>query len=157
MKLRRIVTGHDASGKAAVLFDSNVERVSKLRKGCTAGLVWSNEGFPVDNCVDFDEADRDVATSHPGGVVFRVIDYEPGVAPRSHRTQSMDYAVVLAGEICMELEPGSEVVLHAGDVLVQRGTIHNWINRGDKTCRIAFVLIDAAPISHGGKKLEATG
>jgi quercetin dioxygenase-like cupin family protein len=88
--------------------------------------------------------------------VFRVIEYSPGVAPRRHRTDSIDYAVVLKGEIDMELD-GTEVHLKAGDVLVQRGTIHNWVNRGTEPCVIAFVLVDAKPATAGGKALPAEG
>ena len=62
--------------------------------------------------------------------------------PRNHRTDSIDYAVVISGEIDMEMD-GTVVHLKAGDVLVQRGTIHNWINNGTETCVIAFVLISA--------------
>jgi quercetin dioxygenase-like cupin family protein len=82
--------------------------------------------------------------------VFRVIEYAPGVTPRNHRTDSIDYAVVLSGEIDMELDD-QLVHLGAGDVLVQRGTIHNWVNRSNAPCVIAFVLIDAKPIlpAHG--------
>jgi quercetin dioxygenase-like cupin family protein len=88
--------------------------------------------------------------------VFRIVHYEPGVAPRNHRTSSIDYAVVLASEIDMELDT-TTVTLHAGDVLVQRGTIHNWVNRGTAPCIIAFVLIDAKPVDSGGRQLEAVG
>jgi quercetin dioxygenase-like cupin family protein len=88
--------------------------------------------------------------------VFRVVRFEPGVVPRNHRTDSIDYAVVLDGEIDMDLD-GETVHLKAGDVLVQRGTIHNWINRGTKPCTIAFVLIDAKPVTAGGKRLDAIG
>ena len=90
------------------------------------------------------------------GTVFRIIEYAPGVAPRNHRTNSIDYAVVLSGEIEMEMD-GQVVALRAGDVLVQRGTIHDWINRSDKPCVIAFVLIDARPVELGGKTLPAHG
>jgi quercetin dioxygenase-like cupin family protein len=78
------------------------------------------------------------------------------VAPRNHRTDSIDYAVVLSGEIDMELTD-SVVHLKAGDVLVQRGTIHNWVNRGTQPCVIAFVLIDAKPVEADGKVLNAVG
>jgi quercetin dioxygenase-like cupin family protein len=74
-----------------------------------------------------------------------------------HRTDSIDYAVVLSGEIDMQLDDGTEVHLRAGDVLVQRGTIHNWINRGTAPCVMAFTLIDAKPVEVGGKMLHATG
>ena len=76
------------------------------------------------------------------GSVFRVIEFEPGVAPRNHRTDSIDYAVVMSGEIDMEMDD-TVVHLKAGDVLVQRGTIHNWVNNGTAPCVIAFVLIGA--------------
>jgi quercetin dioxygenase-like cupin family protein len=93
----------------------------------------------------------------PNGTVFRVIEFSPGSAPRVHRTDSIDYAVVIAGEIDMELDDGKEVHLKAGDVLVQRGTIHNWVNRGTRPCVMAFVLIDAKPVTVGGKTLHAEG
>jgi quercetin dioxygenase-like cupin family protein len=78
------------------------------------------------------------------------------VSGRNHRTDSIDYAVVMAGEIEMDLD-GEVVKLKAGDVLVQRGTIHNWINRGTEACVIAFVLVSAKPVTVGGKTLNAHG
>ena len=74
--------------------------------------------------------------------MFRVIAFEPGVAPRNHRTDSIDYAVVISGEIDMAMDD-TVVHLQAGDVLVQRATIHNWVNNGTQPCVIAFVLISA--------------
>jgi quercetin dioxygenase-like cupin family protein len=73
--------------------------------------------------------------------------YAGGMTGRMHRTSSLDYGVVLGGSIVLQLEDGAEVVLEAGDVLVQRGTAHNWINRGSEPCTMAFVLIDALPLS----------
>src|ERR1041384_2230281 len=101
-------------------------------------------------------AAREVATTDQNGTVFRIVEYAPGVAPRNHRTESIDYAVVLAGEIDMELE-GETVRLRAGDVLVQRGTVHNWVNRGTAPCVIAFVLVAAKPVERNGRKLNAVG
>jgi quercetin dioxygenase-like cupin family protein len=74
---------------------------------------------------------------------MRIIRYEPGVAKRWHRTDSIDYAVVLSGEIYMQLDE-EEVHLKAGDVMIQRGTMHNWVNRGTEPCLIAFILIATA-------------
>ena len=71
--------------------------------------------------------------------------YDPGVAPRMHRTDSVDYGVVVSGEIDMELDNETTVTLRAGDMLVQRGTMHNWINRGTEPCVVAFCLIAARP------------
>ena len=91
------------------------------------------------------------------GTVFRIVRYEPGVTPRNHRTDSIDYAVVISGAIEMELDDGVIVKLKAGDVLVQRGTIHNWVNRGTEPCVVAFVLISAKPVTANGKPLNAEG
>jgi len=88
--------------------------------------------------------------------VFRILELAPGVSPRNHRTDSIDYAVVMSGEVDMVLDD-TTVPLKAGDVLVQRGTIHSWINRGTVPCVIAFVLIAANPVSVGGKVLHAQG
>ncbi|MCP2091739.1 UNVERIFIED_ORG: mannose-6-phosphate isomerase-like protein (cupin superfamily) [Paraburkholderia sediminicola] len=99
---------------------------------------------------------RQVATGHPNGTVFRVIEYSPGVAPRNHRTETIDYAVVISGEIDMEID-GAEVHLKAGDVLVQRGTIHDWINRGMEPCVIAFVLIAAGTLTFPDQNMAAIG
>ncbi|MFM0262812.1 cupin domain-containing protein [Paraburkholderia sediminicola] len=154
--IRRVVTGHDANGKACVAIDEQVSNIVSLREGATASVIWSTEGFPADNTEQEDGARRPVATAHPDGTVFRVIEYAPGVIPRNHRTDSIDYAIVLSGEIDMDLD-GNEVHLKAGDVLVQRGTIHDWINRGTVPCVIAFVLIAAKPVSLAGDELRATG
>ena len=155
-KLRRIVTGHDQNGRAIVKIDDQVRNVISSRPGASSSVVWSTAGFPVDNTDELDGALRKVQTSEAEGTVFRVVRYEPGVAPRNHRTDSMDYAVVISGEIDMELD---ETVVHlqAGDVLVQRGTIHNWVNRGSEPCVIAFVLIGAKPVTAGGRTLHAAG
>jgi mannose-6-phosphate isomerase-like protein (cupin superfamily) len=110
----------------------------------------------VNNSGNEDESARPVGTPPPEGTVLRIIEYGPGVAPRNHRTSTIDYAVVISGEIDMELDEGT-VHLKSGDVLVQRGTIHNWVNRGSEPCVIAFVLIAAHPVTRGGKTLDAMG
>jgi quercetin dioxygenase-like cupin family protein len=104
---------------------------------------------------DKDGGSREVATTDPKGTVFRLVEYGPGVAPRNHRTESIDYAIVMSGEIDMDLD-GTRVHLKAGDVLVQRGTIHNWNNRGTEPCVVAFVLVAAKPVERGAKLLTAT-
>ena len=153
---RRVITGHDASGKAKVLIDEVVKNVGSARPGAQASVIWSTEGFPVDNNGDADTSSRKVGTTLANGCVFRVVEFSPGVAARNHRTNSIDFAVIISGEIDMELDD-SEVHLKAGDVLVQRGTIHNWVNRGSAPCVIAFCLVDAKPVTAGGKTLHAHG
>jgi len=156
LNVRRVVTGHDANGRAVVLIDEAVKNIASSRPGQSASVIWTTERFPVDNNGDADTSTRKVGTTLSNGCVFRVVEFGPGVSPRNHRTDSIDFAVVMAGEIDMELDD-SEVHLKAGDVLVQRGTIHNWVNRGKEPCVIAFALVDAAPVKVGGKTLNAVG
>ncbi len=156
MKIRRVVTGHDEHGRAVVAIDEICKNVVSRRPQHESCMIWSTGSFPSDNSDDRDGGGREVATTDPNGTVFRVIEYGPGVAPRNHRTESIDYAVVLSGEIDMQLE-GAEVHLRQGDVLVQRGTVHNWVNRGASPCVIAFVLVAAKPVERGEKLLRALG
>jgi mannose-6-phosphate isomerase-like protein (cupin superfamily) len=165
---RRVVTGHDARGKAVVPIDGTAPNV-KLRQatGLVSTLLWVTDRSPADNSGSADEGAREIGVAPPPrGSIFRVVDFPPAadfgavdsaamlremgiVAGQGdarhasmHRTKSIDYAVVISGEIDMLLDD-SEVHLKAGDVLVQRGTNHAWVNRGGENCRIAFVLIDA--------------
>jgi quercetin dioxygenase-like cupin family protein len=156
LQFRRVVTGHDENGRAVVKIDEMAKNFTSGRPGATACVVWTTQGFPVDNNGQEDESRRQTGTTLDNGTVFRVLELAPGSSPRNHRTDSIDYAVVMSGEIDMELN-GSTVHLKAGDVLVQRGTIHNWVNRGSEPCVIAFVLIAAKSVTAGGKVLPAQG
>ena len=155
-QVRRVITGHDDSGKAIVKIDEIVTNVREGRPGAKAAAIWTTEKFPVNNDAHDDAGARAVGTTLPGGTVFRVVEFSPGVASRNHRTDSIDYAVVLSGKIDMPLDD-QMVTLKAGDFLVQRGTVHNWVNRYDEPCVICFVLIDAHPYLHDGKALNAHG
>ena len=157
LKIRRVVTGHDDQGRAKVIVDETTTNVMSPRPGAQYSVIWSTEGFPLSNDGSDDPSHKKIGTTLPNGTVFRIVSFGPGVAPRNHRTDSIDYAVVISGEIEMHLDDGVVVKLKAGDVLVQRGTIHNWINRGTEPCVIAFVLIDAKPVEVGGKVLNAEG
>ena len=137
LQFRRVVTGHDAAGRAIVKIDEIAKNLVSSRPGATSSVVWTSQGFPVDNTGEEDAGLRRTGTTLDNGTVFRVLELAPGAGPRNHRTDSIDYAVVMSGEIDMELD--DEVVhLQGGDVLVQRGTVHNWVNRGAEPCRIAF-------------------
>jgi len=155
-RVRRVITGHDASGRAIVKIDEVSQKVFSGRPGATVCNVWTTEGFPVDNDGPADAGLRQVGTTLANGTIFRVIEFAPGLAARNHRTDSIDYIVVISGEIDMELD-GSVVHLRAGDVMVQRGTIHNWVNRGTEPCVLAVVLIAAKSVEAGGKILPAVG
>lgn len=157
LQIRRVVTGHTADGRAKVEVDEIAGNLISNRPGAASCVVWSTKGFPVDNDGFHDPTSGSFKTTVEDGTVFRVVRYQPGVVPRNHRTDSIDYAVIISGAIDMELDDGVMVKLEAGDVLVQRGTIHNWINRGTEDCVIAFVLISAKPVTAAGKPLHAVG
>lgn len=157
LEVRRVVTGHDAEGRAVVKSDGVMTNIVRKRKGYESSVIWSTTGFPADLDDETDGAERDIPTAVPDGTVFRVVRYEPGVEPRVHRTETLDYALILSGEIDMELEQGTEVHLKAGDVVVQRGTVHNWIHRGTEPVVIAYVLTGARAPVRNGAELESFG
>ncbi len=134
LNIRRVITEHDNLGKAVVAIDERCSNVISRRPGHQSCVAWTGDD----------------------GTVFRVVEYKPGVASRMHRTETVDYAVVLSGEIEMQLDE-TKVHLRAGDVLVQQGTLHDWINRGTAPCIIAFVLVPAKPVARDGKLLGAVG
>ena len=170
MDIRRVVTGHDETGKAIVTLDGAPPRLTTSRAGSELALFWVKAATPADNSGNGDKDDVDVGIPPPpGGSIFRVVEFQPegsmaaadnteleGLTnmgattpdgarhPGMHRTESIDYAVIMTGEIDMLLDD-SEVHLKAGDVVVQRGTYHAWANRGTERCRVAFILIDADP------------
>jgi quercetin dioxygenase-like cupin family protein len=125
LRVRRVVTDHDKQGRAVVASDEVCANAVSARPGHQRLDLWKG-------------AD---------GTIFRFVEYQPGVAPRNHRTETVDYAIVLSGELEMELD-GTVVRLKQGDALVQRNTIHNWVNRGAKPCVIAFVLVPAKDAKH---------
>lgn len=170
-ELRRVVTTLDKDGKAVVLFDGeNPHREVRPLRGNISRALWATRSAPAEIQGEEDRAAGVRMTSPTnGGTVFRIVDYPPntpeqervdvnarmhelkheaaikGLPPRHpfmHRTRSVDYAIVMSGEIDMLLDD-SEVHLKAGDVIVQQGTNHAWVNRGTEVCRIAFVLVDA--------------
>jgi quercetin dioxygenase-like cupin family protein len=156
LQVRRVITGHDASGKAIVRIDEVSKHVFQGRAGAAVCNVWTTDSSPANNDGDADEGLRKVGTTLRNGTIFRILEFSPGLAPRNHRTDSIDYIVVMSGEIDMDLD-GAVVHLKAGDVMVQRGTIHNWINRGTEPCVLAVILIDAKSVEAGGRVLPAVG
>ncbi|MGE0745047.1 MAG: hypothetical protein AB7K86_07370 [Rhodospirillales bacterium] len=143
--VRRIVTSHDGAGNAVVMWDGENPQWTLTPRGIVTRVVWRADETPADVWTrqDFGAAEADVQPP-PRGNWFRVIDYVAATPGRMHRTDSVDYVVCMAGEIEMLLDDSS-VVLRAGDVMVQQGTNHSWVNKGPGNCRIAFVLIDAKP------------
>jgi oxalate decarboxylase/phosphoglucose isomerase-like protein (cupin superfamily) len=126
------------------------------RPGAQGINVWTTEGFPISNDGAEDAGLRRAGTTIPDGTIFRILEFSPGLAARNHRTDSIDYIVVMSGEIDMELDD-TTVHLKAGDDMVKRGTIHNWVNRGGAPCVLAVILIAAKSVEAGGKVLNAVG
>ncbi|HEY4407286.1 MAG TPA: cupin domain-containing protein [Xanthobacteraceae bacterium] len=168
--VRRVVTAVDDDGKAVVLFDGdNPHKVVRPNRNTVSRMLWMTDRVPA-ALSGADRAAASVGIAPPaGGSVFRIVEFPPitpeverlapddmdgelaahapkrGLPPRHplmHRTRTVDYAIVMEGEIDMLLDD-SEVHLKAGDVVIQQGTNHAWVNRGTQACRIAFVLIDA--------------
>ena len=156
-QIRRVVTGHDVNGNSIVEIDEVATNIVSRRPGHASAVIWTTTQAPCDNTEPGDQGLRDVAQCAREGAIFRVVEYGPGVSPRMHRTLTIDCAVVMSGEIFMVLDGGKEVHLRTGDVLVQRGAAHDWINRGEIPCVIAFVLMAAKPVQAGGKTLGALG
>lgn len=150
--VRRIVTGHDANGTAKVLLDGPATNAKHPSPGTVSTLIWSTDATPAAIPIGEDIEDcgaRILGTAPPArGTRFAVIDFPPGNHPHMHRTESLDYVIVLEGEIDMEMDD-SCVTLKQGDVMIQRGTNHAWANRSDRRARVAFVLIDAEPLGIG--------
>ncbi|HAA92180.1 MAG TPA: cupin domain-containing protein [Rhodospirillaceae bacterium] len=155
-EVRRVVTGHDEKGKAIVVKDEIATNVRNLRPGAQSTVVWASDTMPPDLRSDSDISHDIKSTIFENGTVCRIAEFGPGIERRVHRTASLDYAIILEGEIDMELD--DEVVhLKAGDVVIQRGTVHCWVNNGTEPCKLAFILIHADMPEFGGKALEAFG
>ena len=150
--IRRVVTGHDAGTVAKVISDAPATNAKYPGPGMVSTMIWCTDRTPADIAVGErveDMGARILGTAPPAmGSRFAVIDFPPGNRPHMHRTETIDYVIVIEGEIDMDMD-ASTVRLKAGDVMVQRGTNHAWANRGDKRARVAFVLLDAVPLGIG--------
>ncbi|MBC7782059.1 MAG: cupin domain-containing protein [Proteobacteria bacterium] len=135
---RRVVTGFNSEGKSCIKWDTQIEPLN-VRPGFDNIPLWATKKLPAETATD-DPNTWELGTSLAGGSVFRFGRYAPGNVPRWHATDSVDYAICLAGEMIMEMDEGS-VHLKPGDVVIQLGTNHNWRNPGKEDCVMAYVLI----------------
>jgi len=172
--VRRLVTGHNSEGKSTFLMDADAPCVLVMDKmgNLTVTDLWETMSSPADNTGEKDNTDRPVHLEPgPNGTVFRVVDFPPDADwkdgadgaeafeqlqashaaddehadPAMHKTDTVDYAMVLDGEIYAVMDTG-ERLMKAGDVLIQKGTNHGWSNKTDRFCRMMFVLCDAHPV-----------
>ena len=151
--VQRVVTGHDANGRA-VFKSADVRATRKIASGDAAFLlVWTTAAVPADNNDETDGRDRDAGLTINRGSVIRIVDMLPGRESPMHRTNSIDYGIVLKGEIELELDDGVKTTIKEGGVVIQRGTSHLWRNTTDRPCRIAFILIEAPAYQHEGQAL----
>ena len=179
-RVRRVLTGHDSGGKSTIISDGLAPNVKEMASmpGLALTDLWETAGAPASNDGHADAASRPVRLEPPkNGTVLRVVEFPPDSAwrrnadareafksigaghapdkssadPMMHRTSTVDYAIVLKGEIHAVMERG-ETLLRAGDILVQRGTNHSWSVRGNEPCMVAFVLVSARPLSFTRKK-----
>jgi quercetin dioxygenase-like cupin family protein len=142
---RRVVTGHDQRGASVFLADGPPPVVRTAPDGALFYEMWGTAAMPAPiGAAEPDPAERSLTVPPaPSGTKIRVNEFPPGVVSPTHRTQSVDYGIVLGGEVVLVLDD-SETVLRPGDVVVQRGTSHRWENRSGEAARMAFVLVDGA-------------
>jgi mannose-6-phosphate isomerase-like protein (cupin superfamily) len=179
-RVRRVLTGHDADGRSIILADGLAPNVKEMASmpGLALTDLWETAGAPASNAGNADAATRPVRLEPPkNGTILRIVEFPPdsrwrggangreafksigaghaqdkaSADPMMHRTGTVDYIIVLKGEIHAIMEKG-ETLLRAGDVLVQRGTNHSWSVRGNEPCIIAAVLVNAKPLVSAKKK-----
>jgi quercetin dioxygenase-like cupin family protein len=161
--VRRVVTGHRQDGLAVVLEDAIVPGATLAEEPDRADAkffhLWATAEMPVsldDEALGSQrEGSRTTTVGTGSGSVLRIGVLAPGTRSPMHRTESLDYGICLEGACDMELDGGETVTIHAGDVVIQRGTNHVWHNRSDKPCRFAWILIDATPVTIDGQQLTA--
>lgn len=151
--VQRIVTGHDEEGRA--IFKSEDDTPTRMIPSGDAAflLIWTTATVPADNNDETDGRERDAGLTLNEGSVIRIVDMLPGKESPMHRTNSIDYGIVLKGEIELELDDGAVKTVREGGIIIQRGTNHLWRNRSDAPCRIAFILIEAPAYLHNGLPL----
>ena len=155
MQIRRVVTGHDAKGRSVVVHDDVIFGAKVVGTAAEFVVPWRTLTSPADNDDPTDRAGETGGLTQKGGSVLRFVEMPPGARSPLHRTDSLDYGIVLEGDVALELDDGAITPLSPGEVVVQRGTMHAWINRGATPARMVFVLLDAKPATVAGEKLAA--
>ena len=179
-RVRRVLTGHDSEGKSTIISDGLAPNIKEMASmpGLALTDLWETTGAPANNDGHADAATRPVRLEPPkNGTILRIVEFPPdsqwrnradareafdsigaghapdkkSADPMMHRTSTVDYIIVLKGEIHAVMDTG-ETLLRAGDILVQRGTNHSWSVRGNEPCIVAAILVNAKPLSFFKKK-----
>ena len=182
-KIRRVLTGHDSDGKSIIMTDGIAPNVLEMESmpGLALTDLWETNGAPASNEGNADAAERKVHLEPPkNGTILRIVEFPPdsqwrqsadarkafnsigaghasdrhSADPMMHKTSTVDYIVVLKGEIWAIMDRG-ETLLKAGDILVQRGTNHSWSVRTSEPCVVAAVLVSAKPVGEAKRKAAA--
>ncbi len=152
--IRRIVTGHTKEGKAIFTIDEEIETVVIPTGDAAMATLWTSASVPADCNDQIDGRMRDAGTTLKGGSVIRVVEMLPGASSPMHRSASIDYGIVMSGEIELELDDKVFKTVGIGGIIIQNGTIHKWRNPSpSKICRIIFVLTEAKPFEVNGVPL----
>jgi len=173
-RMRRVVTGHDKNGRSVFLQDGKAKNIKEMESmpGLALTDLWETTGAPASNEGNQDAAKRPVRLEPPaGGTIVRIVEFPPDAQwrgkadakaafdsigaghakdkanadPMMHKTATVDYIIVLKGQIHAIMEKG-EKLLKKGDILIQRGTNHSWSVRGKKPCVVAAILVSAKPV-----------
>ena len=179
-RVRRVLTGHDADGRSTFIADGIAPNMKEMPSfpGLALTDLWETTGAPASNEGYADAADRPIKLEPPArGTIVRIVEFPPDANrpkgndgregfkaigashvqdkrssdPMMHKTSTVDYIIVLKGEIYAVMETG-EKLLRAGDILVQRGTNHSWSVRGSEPCIVAAVLVNARPLGFKSKR-----
>ena len=141
---RRVVIGIDTDGKSCIQIDGRVPRLSG-----SSELIWRTASIPADNSAAEDAAvPYAMEHLHDGGSNFMFVTFPPKMGPYMHATDTLDYIVVLSGEIVLQLE-AEDVVLHPGDLVVDRGVLHAWRNDTEQPATMVSVTVPAKPVGKG--------
>jgi quercetin dioxygenase-like cupin family protein len=151
--VRRVVTGHDSDARPVILADEMFDTEAIPSGAAEYVDLWNGRALPLDNNELYD-CRHDPDAPLAGASIVRIVDLAPGGASQMHRTNTLDYCVLISGELELELEGAVTTRLKPGEIVVQRGTMHLWRNPSPTTpCRVVFVLTEAKPYVHGGAAL----
>ncbi|KAH7384753.1 cupin 2 domain-containing protein [Cadophora sp. MPI-SDFR-AT-0126] len=154
---RIVIASNTPTGQSIISSTSTLTPLHPFGPQATGfTTLFSTSSFPASNTAPLPSSST-TSIPRPGdnGTVFCTSDIPPNTTSAFHRTRTLDYMVVLKGEIVLRVDGGEEVTIGEGEMCVQRGNIHSWVNKTDRWCRMLFVMLDAEPVTlEDGKVLE---